>query len=435
MINIDLKTNDIKNKIPKSLTILANEFSEKGAKLYIVGGFCRNHFLNISSSDIDICSSLQYDKVKQICSKLNYDCVEINKKLGTMLITSGSDRYEYTTFRKENYPKGGYHAPNEIEFVEDLFVDAKRRDFTVNSIYYDVLADEFVDPYNGINDVYRRIIRCVETPEFVFSSDGLRLLRMIKFSNQLGFKIHAKTLKVAKEQGYLLKDISAERIAKELGEIVVADYKYEKSKLKVINQFNKLDFLRHVFILNYSFKIKNNVYLRKFIDSDKEFRYEAFLMLVLLNYLKFSYTAVNNLVFVVNRLFGNDGIKCGIDLKKLIKMYDFIQKYLFCPHTQMLYAEYHNLKGDEKNIVNIFCDKVYLSKGVLALKNFNIPLNERALKISNETLVGIVSNKNISKIREQLFLECFCGVLTNEEKNLADRAIEINNYLNKNKTT
>ena len=95
----------------------------------------------------------------------------------------------------------------------------------------------------------------------------------------------------------------------------------------------------------------------------------------------------------------------------------------------MLFAEYHNLKGNEKNIANVFCDKVYLSQGVLALKQRNVPLNEKDLKISNETLLKNVDNKNISKIRQQLFFECFCGGVANDGDALLSRALEIDKSL------
>ena len=408
---------------------LAQEFEKQNSRLYVVGGYCRNYLLDLTSSDIDICGSLKGDEVKEICGRLNFDCVVVNKKLGTLLISHASDRFEYTTFREENYPKGGDHSPQKVEFVTDLFVDAKRRDFTINCIYYDILGDKFVDPYGGMCDVKKRVVKCVETPEFVFSSDGLRILRLVRFSCQLGFKISRKTFKVAREQSVLLKDISAERISKELKEIVVADYKYGSKRRDTIKYINKLHILRHIFKLSYDLKLKNKGYINKFFECEKELRYKTFLMLILLQYFNYDYTNFNNLTFAINRLYGNDGIKCGIDLQTLARTYDFVQKYLFCPHTQMLFAEYHNLKGNEKNITNVFCDKVYLSQGVLALKQRNVPLNEKDLKISNETLLKNVDNKNISKIRQQLFFECFCGGVANDGDALLSRAIEIDKSL------
>ena len=176
--------------VSENLISLAKELSKP---LYIVGGRVRDEIIGLKNDDVDICSASRTEEIESVCKKLKFKCDIINKKLGTILIRPNDNEYfEFTTFRKESYTKG--HTPSEVDFVEDIEVDASRRDFTVNSIYYNVLTKEIFDPYNGISDIQKKIIRCIETPEKVFKDDGVRILRMIRFACSLGFKIEKKTL-------------------------------------------------------------------------------------------------------------------------------------------------------------------------------------------------------------------------------------------------
>jgi len=118
-------------KISEQLKNLA-KISPKS--IYIVGGYVRDFFLGYDNNDIDICGALSCDEIMQISTKLGYDCVMVNEKLGTMLISApNGEKYEYTPFRVENYTRG--HSPSEVEFVDDISPDAKRRDFSINCIY------------------------------------------------------------------------------------------------------------------------------------------------------------------------------------------------------------------------------------------------------------------------------------------------------------
>ena len=75
--------------------------------------------------------------------------------------------------------------------------DAKRRDFTVNALYYDISKDEILDFYTGVADIHSKLLRTVETPEEVLSKDGVRILRLFRFQSELGFKIEKNTLETA----------------------------------------------------------------------------------------------------------------------------------------------------------------------------------------------------------------------------------------------
>ncbi len=216
-------------KVDENLIKIAKIFAKHDARLYIVGGFVRNAILGFCETDIDICSRLLPEEIEKILDKRKFTVKLINPKLGTVHIRAKDDtvEYEHTTFRAEMYKQGGGHSPKEVRFVDDMSQDASRRDFTANAIYYDILSGEIVDYYNGVADVKSKVLRTVETPEFVFSRDGLRILRMVRIANELGFCIDNHTFEVARELSHQLNDISQERFNKEIVAILFADYKYD----------------------------------------------------------------------------------------------------------------------------------------------------------------------------------------------------------------
>lgn len=219
----------MKITIPNSLKDLSSIFLLNGTPLYIVGGFVRNAILGFCETDYDICSSLKSEEVVKILEGTPFFAQVVNPKLGTLLIKNkmNDDEFEHTTFRKESYKIGGAHSPEQVEFVTDIKQDASRRDFTANSIYYDISTGKLIDFYNGIEDVTAKVLRTVETPEYVFSRDGLRILRLVRMSCELDFTIDEECFDVAKNLVSQLGDISQERFNKEIIAILFADYKYD----------------------------------------------------------------------------------------------------------------------------------------------------------------------------------------------------------------
>ncbi len=206
-------------EIPDSLRKL-NEMSS--CPIYAVGGFVRNKIAGLGETDIDIAGPAI---AEALGISRRYQTKIVNYKLGTAIIRYNDDKYEYTPFRVERYAPGGEHTPVEVRFTTDLRQDAMRRDFTCNSIYYDITNDKIIDPLNGIADIEKKIIRSYN-PQRTFSSDGLRILRMIRLAVETGFKIDGETAKAAKANAPLLRDISAERRRQELDRILLADTRY-----------------------------------------------------------------------------------------------------------------------------------------------------------------------------------------------------------------
>jgi len=196
------------------------------APLYLVGGAVRNELLGLPVTDIDVCSSLPALTVKEQLGDA-FVVRDVNPRIGTVKIVSGEHYYEYTQFRRDSYPvSSGAHRPLEVEFVASPEEDAFRRDFTVNALYKRVSDGVILDPTGGIADLKKKILRTTRKAEEVFSEDGLRLLRLVRFAAELGFEIEEATFRAAKKYASLLADISPERIRDEFMKILVADVKY-----------------------------------------------------------------------------------------------------------------------------------------------------------------------------------------------------------------
>lgn len=233
----------MKITISENLKELA-ELLKRHGSLYIVGGHIRNAILGFEGTDIDLTAKITPEKMVEYLKGTKFEIIEKSYKMGTVKIACENEIWDYTTFRKDNYSSGGMHRPQNVDFIEDLRQDAQRRDFTMNAIYYDILKEKTIDIYSGILDVKRHIIRCVETPSFVFSHDGLRILRMVRFASELGFKIDHTTLVTARKMAYQTNDISPFRKFTELNAVLNASKKYPISKKNAhligLNLYNEL---------------------------------------------------------------------------------------------------------------------------------------------------------------------------------------------------
>ncbi len=212
-------------RIPPSLVSIARSLP---SPLYVVGGWVRNMIAygEPKGTDIDVCGALTPAELRKALADAPVKVVDVNPRIGTVLLSMGDDRYEYTTFRRDSYPLGGAHSPTDVTFVTDVKEDAKRRDFRCNAVYYDVRLGEVVDPLDGVSDIGKRLIRCTRTPREVFNEDGLRILRLVRLSARLGWKIDPDTYVTAHEMRKQLSDISAERRRVELDSILLADVAY-----------------------------------------------------------------------------------------------------------------------------------------------------------------------------------------------------------------
>lgn len=184
--------------------------------LYLVGGAVRNSILGLPLGDFDTASANLPSDVISRLSGTEFTVLAEYPRTGTVLIGSDEFKTEHTTFRTDSYPiNSGVHSPERVEFTADIEIDALRRDFTVNAIYYDLTSDTIVDPTGGIDDLKKRELRTVDDPNRVLGEDALRIMRLVRLRAELGFGIESMTLAVASELGARVKDISRERITDE----------------------------------------------------------------------------------------------------------------------------------------------------------------------------------------------------------------------------
>jgi poly(A) polymerase len=178
---------------------------------YLCGGCVRDALLGGTPKDYDIATSATPDDVERLFPKT----IPIGKAFGVMLVAGESGgQYEVATFRGESGYADG-RRPGEVHFT-DAREDAKRRDFTMNALFYDPETDEVIDFVGGREDIGKRLLRTVGDPGERFREDHLRLLRAIRFAARTGFTIEENTWRAVRELADLATTVSPERTAAEL---------------------------------------------------------------------------------------------------------------------------------------------------------------------------------------------------------------------------
>ena len=217
--------------------------------LYIVGGFVRDAISGLESKaqDIDICAPVSADEFLAIASICGAEIDSVYRNTGTVKLGFGDEKYEFTCFRSDEYVRG-VHTPIKTFFTDDITLDAKRRDFKCNAVYYDIARDEICDPLGGIEDIENKRLNTVADADKVFGEDGLRLMRLARFAAQLNFTPTEECLAGAKNNCKLIEDISVERIYAELDAILHADKKYgfegaQYRGLKILESIGVLDII------------------------------------------------------------------------------------------------------------------------------------------------------------------------------------------------
>ncbi|MGN0823174.1 MAG: CCA tRNA nucleotidyltransferase [Candidatus Gallimonas sp.] len=212
--------------IPENLKRLADFCPEP---LYLVGGSVRDYLCGFpvgADADWDLCSPATEDEFLRAAERAGCTVRSVYRNTGTVKLTAPDGAgYEFTRFRSDKYVRG-VHAPSEITFTSDMGVDARRRDFTCNAVYYDVARERFVDPLGGREDIAKRKLRTVAPAKRVFGEDGLRLMRLCRFAAQLGFSPDEECLFGAKEHAALVQDVVPERVFTELTHVLLADGKH-----------------------------------------------------------------------------------------------------------------------------------------------------------------------------------------------------------------
>jgi tRNA nucleotidyltransferase (CCA-adding enzyme) len=195
--------------IPPEVLKIAQKLEEAGFETWCVGGAIRDNLLGLQNHDFDLTTAAPPDAVRGLFSHT----VPVGIEHGTVAVLDRHHRpHEVTTFRRD-IKTDGRHAV--VEFGVSLMDDLARRDFTINAMAYHPLKHEWRDPFQGAEDLEKKLIRSVGDANWRFQEDYLRILRALRFSARFEFRIHPRTLEAAKANVAGLAQLSAERVRDE----------------------------------------------------------------------------------------------------------------------------------------------------------------------------------------------------------------------------
>ncbi len=199
---------------------LAELFGDVGHQLFLVGGSVRDAFLERPVEDFDFATDARPETIVELLEGWADVVYTVGVAFGTVAARKQGCTVEVTTFRAEVYRD--HSRKPQIEFSDDIETDLSRRDFTVNAIALALTSMEPVDPFGGLADLAKRVLRTPLNPEVSFSDDPLRMLRLFRFQATLGFEPDPTALTAVKNMADRLRIISAERIRDELNKLMAS---------------------------------------------------------------------------------------------------------------------------------------------------------------------------------------------------------------------
>ena len=210
-------------EISKEIKFVMDRIEEHQYEAYIIGGFVRDSLLGLQPKDCDITTSALPESIISIFS--DKKCLLVGLKHGTVTVIVNNIPIEITTYRKESDYKDHRH-PQYVSFNTDLKSDIARRDFTINGLAYHPQKG-IIDYFNGLADLHKGIIRCINDPNDRFTEDALRIIRALRFSSVYDFMIDIETSKAIHRNKALLEYVSQERITHEFS-LLLMGKGYEK---------------------------------------------------------------------------------------------------------------------------------------------------------------------------------------------------------------
>ena len=202
---------------------------------YFAGGCVRDILMDRKPHDYDIATNARPEDIEKIFDKT----IPVGKQFGVMLVIEDGHQFEIATFRYESGYSDG-RRPDAILF-SDPREDAKRRDFTINGMFYDPLKEHVIDYVNGRRDLKERLINFIGNPEKRIQEDHLRILRAVRFAHKINGQYHPKTYKALKENAHLIQDVSKERIQDEMNKILL-----NKDRTNTLEDLYQLGILEHI---------------------------------------------------------------------------------------------------------------------------------------------------------------------------------------------
>lgn len=350
--------------IPEDVVYIINHLEDEGYEAYMVGGCVRDMLLKKVPNDWDITTNATPNITREVFEKLGLKVVPTGIKHGTITVIVKGNFYEITTYRIDGEYKDGRH-PLKVSFTDKLKEDLRRRDFTINAMAYNP-KEGFIDYFNGVNDLDNRIIRTVGDPYDRFLEDGLRIMRAVRFSSQLGFSISIPTREAIKNLSNKLDYISIERIREEFNKIILSNPLY-------INDLIELTILNHIvpenIIMEHRRDINKGINCAKNIDRILHLRlamifYDIEGYYHILKRLKYDNRTIERVKVLIDHKYSLNHNKKEIKkvlnnigeeaFKDLLKVHKVLIEY--CPDGQQQ-SSLENLKHTEERFIEIIKNK------------------------------------------------------------------------------
>lgn len=224
-------------QVPSDIMEIQKIFKKNGYKLYIVGGAVRDAMLGKIPKDFDLATDAVPDTVEQMMQTAGLKTLPTGKSFGVINVFTDQGEYEVATFRND---LSSGRRPDGVEFT-NIEGDVKRRDLTINALFYDIDTKEIVDLVGGVNDLKQGIVRTVGAPEDRFGEDRLRILRAIRFAGRFGSELDPAT-DMALQKDSSLEGISGERIRDEFIKGIISAKSID-GYLSMLDKYNLFDWV------------------------------------------------------------------------------------------------------------------------------------------------------------------------------------------------
>ena len=298
--------------IPQDIQQIQNVFKKNGYKLYVVGGAVRDALLGKTPKDYDLATDAVPDKVEDMMAKAGLRTLPTGKAFGVINVFTDLGEYEIATFRED---LGSGRRPDGVSFT-NIEGDVKRRDLTINALFFDIDTKEIVDLVGGVDDLKNGIVRTVGAAQDRFGEDRLRILRAIRFAGRFGSGLDPD-VDAALQQDASLEGISGERIRDEFIKGLISA-KSTDAYLLMLDKYKLFDWIFP------SLNVDRNVF-----RGNSNYKYDDYLVLLArllkgnnidvlrkkLNELKYSADEIKGIAFLISML--KLDVKTAYLLKKL----------------------------------------------------------------------------------------------------------------------
>ena len=390
--------------MPKDVFFIIDTLNKNSYEAFVVGGAVRDSIMGNPCLDIDIATSATPMEVKALFSKT----IDTGIKHGTVTVVKDRQNYEVTTYRID----GEYddcRRPREVLFTQELEEDLRRRDFTVNAIAYHKSVG-YADPFEGIQDIKRKLIRGVGDPDTRFKEDALRLLRCIRFAVRLGFDIEQTTYEALIANAHLIANISVERIRDELVKIFMtnnlesADKAFKDSKIISYVDTGLYEYLQHNFEKNLPpMKNTNADMVTRFVILLKDMDVEAAGRIMLS--LKFSTNEIKEVTTLLNHVYSHFDVDV-YSIKKLLSSLGADRFFKLVAIKAALGSDVVTISSIAKEIIEakepLTLRDLQINGNILKENNICIP--QKMGQVLNYLLDQVLKDKSINNETELLEL-------------------------------